>query len=97
MFRQYRWDVKPLLKAEGNELPIDFASAVNYAAQKQAVRHLPGVTQAIPGGPYVRKAPCQFGLDRGPPLPPVGIWKDIRLEGYSAARLAGYPPAPVAY
>ena len=46
-----------------------------------------GVTQAIPGGPYVRKAPCQFGWDWGPMLPPIGIWKDIRLEGRSAARL----------
>jgi beta-mannosidase len=88
MFRQYRWDVKLLLKAEGNELRIEFASAVHYAAQKQAVRNLPGVSQAIPGGPHVRKAPCQFGWDWGPQLPPVGIWKDIRLEAFSAARLA---------
>jgi beta-mannosidase len=88
MFRQYRWDVKPVLKAEGNELRIEFASAVNYAAQQQALRNLPGVSQAIPGGPHVRKAPCQFGWDWGPQLPPVGIWKDIRLEGFSAARLA---------
>ena len=88
MFRQYRWDVKPLLKAEGNELRIEFASAVNYAAQQEAIRHLPGVSQAIPGGPHVRKAPCQFGWDWGPQLPPVGIWKDIRLEGYGVARLA---------
>ena len=88
MFRQYCWDVKPLLKADGNELRIEFASVVNYAAQKQAVRNLPGVSQAIPGGPHVRKAPCQFGWDWGPQLPPVGIWKDIRLEGFSVARLA---------
>jgi beta-mannosidase len=88
MFRQYRWDVKPVLKAKGNELRIEFASAVNYAAQQQALRNLPGVSQAIPGGPHVRKAPCQFGWDWGPQLPPVGIWKDIRLEGFSAARLA---------
>ncbi len=47
-----------------------------------------GVSQAIPGGPHLRKAPCQFGWDWGPQLPPIGIWKDIRLEGYSAARLA---------
>ena len=62
--------------------------AVNYAAQKQAVRNLPGVSQAIAGGPHLRKAPCQFGWDWGPQLPPIGIWKDIRLEGRSVARLA---------
>jgi beta-mannosidase len=87
MFRQYRWDVKSLLRAESNELRIDFESVVRHVAQKQAVRSLPGVSQAIPGGPHVRKAPCQYGWDWGPQLPPVGIWKEIRLEAFSA-RLA---------
>ncbi len=89
MFRRYEWDVKPFLAAEGaNELKISFNSPVKYAAEQQAIRPLPGVAQAIPGGPHLRKAPCQFGWDWGPQLPPVGIWKDIRLEGYREARLA---------
>lgn len=88
MFRQYRWDVKPLLMAEGNELRVDFESVVRHVTAKQAARDLPGVSHAIPGGPHVRKAPCQFGWDWGPQLPPVGIWKDIRLEGFDSARLA---------
>ncbi len=87
MFRQYRWDVKSLVRAEGNELRVYFESVVKYVSQKQAVRPLPGVTQAIPGGPHVRKAPCQFGWDWGPQLPPIGIWKDIRLEAFDSARL----------
>ncbi len=88
MFRQYRWQVKPLLHGDGaNELKITFASAVRFAAEKQAAHPLAGVTQALPGGPHVRKAPCQFGWDWGPQLPPVGIWKDLRLEGFSTARL----------
>ncbi len=88
MFRQYRWDVKPLLKAEGNELRVYFESVVKYVSQKQAIRPMPGVSQAIPGGPHVRKAPCQFGWDWGPQLPPIGIWKDIRLEAFDSARLS---------
>jgi len=88
MFRQYRWDVKPWLKAEGNELRIDFESTVRHMAEKQAARPLLGVSQAIPGGPHLRKAPCQFGWDWGPQLPPVGIWKDIRLEAGDPTRLA---------
>ncbi len=90
MFRRYQWEVKPLLKDGGrevNELTIVFSSPVKYAAKKQALRPLPGVSQAIPGGPHLRKAPCQFGWDWGPQLPPIGIWKDIRLEGYSEARI----------
>jgi beta-mannosidase len=89
MFRRYEWDVKSFLDAKGdNELTIAFCSPVRYAAERQAIRPLPGVAQAIPGGPHLRKAPCQFGWDWGPQLPPIGIWKDTRLEGYSEARLA---------
>jgi beta-mannosidase len=87
MFRQYRWDVKALLKASDNGLHIVFDSPVRYTAAQQRIRNMPGVSQAIPGGPYLRKAPCQFGWDWGPQLPPMGIWKDIRLEGYREANL----------
>lgn len=87
MFRQYRWDVKPLLKAGENDLRIAFDSPVRFAAAQQAIRRMPGVSHAIPGGPYLRKAPCQFGWDWGPQLPPIGVWKDIRLEGYRGARI----------
>ena len=87
MFRQYRWDVKPLLKQSENELLIKFDSPVRYCAKNQTIRSLPGVSQAIPGGPHLRKAPCQFGWDWGPQLPPIGIWKEIRLEGCGEARI----------
>ncbi len=88
MFRRYTWDVKPLLREGENELVILFRSPVQYITKKQAERPLRGVSQAIPGGPYLRKAPCQFGWDWGPQLPPIGVWKDIRLEGRSNARMA---------
>jgi len=89
MFRQYRWDVKSFLRAHdaANDLKIIFPSPVRYITAKQQIRAMPGVSQAIPGGPYLRKAPCQFGWDWGPQLPPIGIWKALCLEGYTGARL----------
>ena len=87
MFRQYRWEVKSLLRQGENELLIAFPSPVQYVTTKQAQRYMQGVTQAIDGGPHLRKAPCHFGWDWGPMLPPIGIWQDIRLEGRSVARL----------
>ncbi len=87
MFRQYRFDVRPLLKAQGNELTIIFKSPVKFVTEKNAVRPMNGVPQAIAGGPHLRKAPCQFGWDWGPQLPPIGIWKDIRLEAFDSARI----------
>ena len=87
MFRQYRWDVKPLLKVGENDLRIAFDSPVRFAAAQQAIRPMPGVSHAIPGGPHLRKAPCHFGWDWGPQLPPIGVWKDIQLEGYEGAHI----------
>jgi beta-mannosidase len=87
MFRQYRWEVKSLLQPGANELVILFRSPVRYISTAQAQRPLRGVSQAIEGGPHLRKAPCQFGWDWGPMLPPIGVWKEIRLEGRSTARL----------
>lgn len=86
MFRQYCWDVKSLLRPGLNDIVFTFDSVVNYVGELEGKRPLRGVSQAIPGGPHARKAPCQFGWDWGPMLPPAGIWKDLRLEGYSTAR-----------
>jgi len=87
MFRQYRWEVKNLLKTGENELRILFASTVNAISKQEETRSLMGVPQGIAGAPHVRKAPCQFGWDWGPQLPPTGIWKDVRLEGSSLPTL----------
>ncbi len=81
MFRSYRWEIKSLLRAGQNEIRLTFRSPVQYITTRQAQRPLSGVSQAIPGGPYLRKAPCQFGWDWGPQLPPSGIWRDIRRKG----------------
>ncbi|NLG98994.1 MAG: glycoside hydrolase family 2 protein [Chloroflexi bacterium] len=88
MFRQYRWDVKSLLKAGENEIRFTFDSPVRYAEAHEAQYSIsmPQPWQIL-GGPYLRKAPCQFGWDWGPMLPPIGIWKDLRLEAYSRARI----------
>ncbi len=89
MFRRYEWEVKPLIHADSeNVLTISFASPVKFISEKNAIREMPGPYHSLGGGPYIRKAPYQFGWDWGPKLPPIGIWKDIRLEGYSEARLA---------
>jgi beta-mannosidase len=87
MYRQYRWEVKSSLKPSDNELWIRFPSTVCFAKALQAKTKLSGVSQAIEGGPHVRKAPCQFGWDWGPMIPPIGVWKDLRLEGYTTARI----------
>lgn len=86
-FRQYRWQVKEILRPGENELVLDFASPTRFGAERNQQRMLNMANDALPGAPYLRKAPCHFGWDWGPKLPAVGIWRDIRLEGSSTARL----------
>ncbi len=87
MYRQWSWDVKGILKPGENELHILFRSPVAYVRARQAVKPMVGGGD-LPGGPHLRKAPCQWGWDWGPKLPPIGVWKDIRLESYTQARFA---------
>lgn len=86
-FRTYSWEVKDQLHTGENVIKIKFQSPVNYVTPLQDEFPLPSPKESIPGGPYLRKAPCQWGWDWGPKLPPIGIWKEARLTGYSTARL----------
>lgn len=80
MFRQWRVDVKKILKSGNNDLTIVFKSAQNVV-DSLAKKDFPFV---IPDNPraYVRKAQYHFGWDWGPKLTTCGIWKTPRLEAY---------------
>ena len=86
-FRTYVWEVKSHLRPGENEIHIRFRSPVNYVQPLQEAQPLPSPGESIPGGAYLRKAPCQWGWDWGPKLPPIGIWKDAWLAGYTTAKL----------
>lgn len=87
-FRTYAWQVdKDGLHPGLNQIEISFKSPVKYITNLQDAEPLPSPDQSIPGGSYLRKAPCQWGWDWGPMLPPIGVWKTARLEGYSNAKL----------
>ena len=87
MFRTWRWEVTDRLRPGDNEIAVVFRSAVRRAAQLDSVRPLDRPAETLPGGPYLRKAPCHFGWDWGPWLPNVGIWQEVRVEGYTTARI----------
>jgi beta-mannosidase len=86
MFRQYAWEVKSLLREGENELRVLFTGPVKYIRPLQEEDPMIGGGDIL-GGPHLRKSPYQWGWDWGPKLPPIGIWKDIRLEGYTGARV----------
>ena len=88
MFCAYRWAVRDRLQPGENELRIVFSAPLPYIRERQQQRPLPSIAEMlIPGGQYLRKAPYHFGWDWGPKLTAVGIWQEVRLEGWSTARL----------
>ena len=87
-FRHYAWEVKAHLNPGENQVRVLFKSPVNYISALQQEQPLISPEQSIQGGAYLRKAPCQWGWDWGPMLPPIGIWKDARLVGFSSAKIS---------
>jgi beta-mannosidase len=85
MFRTYRWDVKERLLPGINAVSVIFRSPVAYIDSRQKERKLP--TMMNGGMAHLRKVQSHFGWDWGPHLVTSGIWRDIRLEGFSS-RLA---------
>ncbi|MFC0211242.1 glycoside hydrolase family 2 protein [Paenibacillus chartarius] len=87
MHRTYEWDVKHLLRKEGNELHIVFRAPVTFITEQQAKRTLWNTKETVDGFPHLRKAHYMFGWDWGPVVPDAGIWKPISLVGIDTARL----------
>ncbi|MDT9684227.1 glycoside hydrolase family 2 protein [Streptomyces sp. TRM76323] len=87
MHRRYRFDVT----GRTGELQVRFASAYDEAA---AVRAVTGERPNVYPEPsqYIRKMACSFGWDWGPTVVTAGIWRPVRLEHWSTARIADVRP-----
>jgi len=92
--RSHRFNVTDVLASIGGattRLSIDFRSALEAAEEEEAR------IGARPGEyPHplnmVRKMACSFGWDWGPDLQTAGIWRPIRLERWSTARIQSVRP-----
>ncbi|KUL28732.1 glycoside hydrolase family 2 protein [Actinoplanes awajinensis] len=91
MHRGYRYDVTALLDGSPQPLDVLFTSAYTEA---ERVRELLGERANAYPEPFnfIRKMACSFGWDWGPTLVTAGIWRPVRLEGWSVARLATVRP-----
>ena len=91
MFREWRADVKPLLRRGANKIMIRFRSPIETvraaydslghvlpAANDQAMRMV---------SMFTRKAPYHYGWDWGPRFVTCGIWRPILLDGWDGARI----------
>ncbi|GAB2568923.1 beta-mannosidase [Paractinoplanes abujensis] len=91
MHRSYRFDVTELVGASASPLRVRFTSA--YAEAERLRAQLGERPNAYPEPfNFVRKMACSFGWDWGPTLVTAGIWRGVRLEGWSVARLSEVKP-----
>ncbi len=91
MHRSYRFDATPVIKAGDNELTVTFTSAWTYGEQERD--RLGPLPNAFPTPfNFVRKMACSFGWDWGLSTVTSGLWRPVRLEGWSTARLAQVRP-----
>ncbi|MCC6384763.1 MAG: glycoside hydrolase family 2 protein [Bacteroidia bacterium] len=84
MFRQWRVDMKNLLKDQ-NTIEIVFYPATIIADslyKSYRIDNLPGGNQVM-----VRKAQYQFGWDFSPRFLSCGLWQGVRIESFSDYRI----------
>jgi beta-mannosidase len=82
-FREWKTEVKPLLKDKDNLLEVRF---IRYDSTQMALyeQHQPKLPEKYA---VTRKAPYQHGWDWAPKYKNVGVWKPVKLVGWNEARL----------
>ena len=87
MFTGFRWPVKAFLRPGKNEISVRFESAMTYIRSHRTDHQPREINDPVGGCTRIRKQQCQFGWDWGPRFVTAGIWRDLRLEGWSLNRL----------
>ena len=98
MHREWRCDVRGILKEGENLLEVYFHSPIKRNVPKfdaLPYRHNTGPDHSQMGGifdkaisPFARTAGFEYGWDWGPRLVTFGIWRPVLLETWSGLRIA---------
>ncbi len=87
MHRTFEFEVKDLLKEEGNELRMLLHSPTRFIKEEYKHNVADGSEEAMVGFANLRKTHCMFGWDWGPRLPDAGLWRPVKLLGIEKARV----------
>ncbi|MGB6265887.1 MAG: glycoside hydrolase family 2 protein [Candidatus Acidiferrales bacterium] len=87
MFREWRVDLKPLLKSGPNTLRIVFHSVFPEAQKAIAADRWASLTHEEDKN-YVRKAAYEYGWDWGPRFVTAGMWRPVYIESWDSARIS---------
>ncbi|MCI2956108.1 glycoside hydrolase family 2 protein [Agromyces atrinae] len=90
MHRTARFDVSSVI-ADDTLVEVRFTSP--YTEAEKWERELGARPSAYPEPfAFIRKMASSFGWDWGPTLPGCGLWRDVRLEAWSTARISAVRP-----
>lgn len=89
--RSYRFDVRSLVRPTTQRLRVLLSSALVHA-EAEAARLGPRPLAYQQPFNMVRKMACSFGWDWGPDLQTAGLWRPVRVERWTVARLAAVRP-----
>lgn len=99
MHARQRFGVKKWLRVGENEVVVRFAAPRTYAEKQHELYGPMPVVGGTPGVQHphhmIRKMACNFGWDWGPDVTTSGIYRGIRLEGWSGARVKAVRPQVV--
>jgi beta-mannosidase len=87
MFIAYRWDVRALLRPTGNQLELVFRNTLDYLREHETWQPFRERNDPVGGRSRIRKEQCQYAWDWGPRFVTSGVWRPVRLEAWSGARL----------
>ncbi|OJJ19704.1 hypothetical protein BKI52_19420 [marine bacterium AO1-C] len=91
MFREWRIDVKKLLRVGKNHLTVHFRSPISYNREQyeKYPYKLPSgsETKEPRVGSFTRKAAYHFGWDWGPRFVTMGIWRPVKVHIWNTAKI----------
>lgn len=89
MFVGKRFLLNGALKSGANCLEVSFHNPMAYIKANEHPGHFKEPNDCVGGSSYLRKAPYAFGWDWGPRFVTCGVYREIRIEGWSHGRIEG--------
>ena len=87
MFCGFRFSVAQQLKRGCNLLEIVFANTLDYLRTHEVWQPVKERNDPVGGRSRIRKEQCQYSWDWGPRFVTCGVWRPVRLEGWSRNRI----------
>jgi beta-mannosidase len=84
MFLPYKFDVNGWLKEKGNVLEVRLQTLDKMVGEKVRQKQFKGAF-GDPYRAYVRRMQCTFGWDWVPRFVTYGVWRPVRIVGYTDA------------